>query len=212
MKIIILNGSPHGKKGVTAQYTKYLEIKFHSICFETIEVARKTHKLDRNIEYFDEILQQVKVADAVIWAFPVYTMLVPSQLKLFVELLFQRGGKEVLKGKIATSISSSANFYDHTAHDYMHGISVDLGLRYVRGFSAEMKDILSEKGRNNFIGFAKDFFWKVKEDNIFEDRTMPSIDFKATDLSKLTLPEAVEKTGKKKIVIFALRKRRLLYL
>lgn len=201
MKIIILNGSPHGEKGVTAQYTKYLEIKFQSICFETIEVARAINKLERNTKYFDEILQQINKADAVIWAFPVYTMLVPSQLKLFIELLFQRGGKEVFKEKIATSISSSANFYDHTAHDYMHGISVDLGLRYVRGFSAEMKDILSEKGRNNFTGFAKDFFWKVKEDNTFEDRTIPLIDFKMVDLSKLILPEVVEKTGKKKIVI-----------
>jgi len=201
MKIIILNGSPHGEKGVTAKYTQYLAIKFRNMYFETIEVARKIHKSERNIEYFDEISQQINMADAVIWAFPVYTMLVPSQLKSFIELLFQRGGKEVLKDKIATSISSSANFYDHTAHDYMHGISADLGLRYVRGFSAEMKDILSEKGRNNFIGFAKDFFWKVKENNIFEDRTMPPINFKAADLSKLTLPEAVEKTGKKKIII-----------
>jgi multimeric flavodoxin WrbA len=201
MRVLTLNGSPHGNNGVTAQYIKYLEIKFPKYTFKTIEVARKIKNLEKDTDFFNEVLQQINNADAIIWAFPVYTMLVPSQLKLFIELLFQRNGKKVLEGKIATGISTSANFYDHTTHDYVHGISTDLGLRYVRGFSAEMKDILFEEGRNNFLGFAKDFFWKVNENNIFEDRTVPAIKWEPSDLSKITLPKVVEKTGDKKIVI-----------
>lgn len=41
------------------------------------------------------------------------------------------------------------------------GISSDLGMRYIRGYSAEMREILSEDGRKNFIGFANNFFWRV---------------------------------------------------
>jgi len=134
MKIIVLNGSPHGVKGVTAQYIYYLEKKFPEHTFQTIEIARKINKLEKDVTFFDEIIKEIAEADAIIWAFPVYTMLIPSQLKQFIELLFERNSQCVLKGKIATGISTSANFYDHTAHNYMHGISSDLGLRYVEVF------------------------------------------------------------------------------
>ena len=201
MKIIVLNGSPHGQSGITAQYTKYLAIKFPEHTFETIEIARKINKLKRDKNYLDIVIHKMVEVDAIIWAFPVYTMLIPSQLKLFIELLFEQNAQALLQGKIATGISSSANFYDHTAHNYMQGISSDLGLKYVRGFSAEMSDILSEKGQKNFIGFAKDFFWKVNENNIFEDRTIPKINWNCTDLSSIKIPKKINKTGNKKIVI-----------
>ena len=64
MKIIILNGSPHGNDGVTAQYTQYLEIKFPEHTFQTIEIARKINKLERDIDFFNEILHQINDADA----------------------------------------------------------------------------------------------------------------------------------------------------
>jgi len=203
MKIIIINGSPHGQNGVTSQYTKYLEIKFAEHEFNTIEVARKINKLERDIDFFNEILQQIEIADAIIWAFPVYSMLIPSQLKLFVELLFERNTNKVMKGKFATSISSSANFYDHTAHDYMHGISVDLGLKYVKGYSPEMRDLLTENGRNNLVGFASDFFWKISINNNLEDRAIPAVEWKTVDLSEIHLPKKVAKTGNKNIVIIS---------
>jgi len=203
MKIIVINGSPHGKNGITSQYTKYLEIKFPEHEFNTIEVARKIKKLERNLDCYNEVIKQIDNSDAIIWAFPVYTMWVPSQLKQFIELLFEKNAKKILAGKLATSISSSANFYDHTAHDYIHGISADLGLKYVKGFSAEMRDILSENGRNNLLGFANDFFWKLSINDNLEDRTIPEIHWQPTDLSKITLPKSVAKTGNKKVVIIS---------
>ncbi len=201
MNIIVLNGSPHGQKGITAQYTQYLEIKFSEYNFETIEISRKINRLEKNEKYLVSIINKMVEADVITWAFPVYTMLVPSQLKLFIELLFKQNAQELLQGKIATGISSSANFYDHTAHNYMHEISSDLGLRYVRGFSAEMNDILSKKGQNNFLGFAKDFFWKVNENDIIEDRIISKIDWKSTDMHSIEIPKKITKTGNKKIVI-----------
>ncbi len=203
MKVFVLNGSPHGKNGVTAQYTQFLATNFPEHIFETAEVARILGKLERSPEELEKLVGKLTEADAIIWAFPVYSMLVPSQLKRFIELLFENDSGQLLQGKIATGISTSANFYDHTAHDYMHGISVDLGLRYVRGFSAEMKDILSPEGRANFLGFARDFFWKVDQNNILEDRTIPEINWIAPDLRTLAMPDAVSKSQDKSIVIIS---------
>ena len=93
MEVLVFNGSPQGKNGITAQYTQYLEIKFPEYTFQTIEIARKINKLERDIDFFNEILQKIEIADAIIWAFPVYTMWVPSQLKLFIELPRIRNGK-----------------------------------------------------------------------------------------------------------------------
>lgn len=203
MNILVINGSPHGISGVTAQYTQYLAVMFPEYSFETLEIGIGIGRLERNRTYLDEVIQQLKEADTIIWAFPVYTMLIPSQLKKFIELLFENHCKDILNGKIATGISTSANFYDHTAHDYMQGISTDLGLKYVRGYSAEMKDLLSESSRENFLGFAKDFFWKVEQKNILEDRSIPPVKWTPTDLSTIALPTAAEKSDRKRIIIIS---------
>ncbi len=203
MKVFVLNGSPYGTNGITAQYIQFLEKTFSEHTFETVEVARKLGKFERSPLDLEYLLQKIASADTIIWAFPVYTMLVPSQLKRFIELLFENECGHYLKDKIATGISTSANFYDHTAHDYMQGISSDLGLRYVRGFSAEMKDLLSESGRNNFLGFAKDFFWRVDQDEILQDRVIPKVSWTPPDLSALAKPEVAPKSTDKSIVIIS---------
>ena len=201
MEVLVLNGSPHGLKGVTAQYIEFLKIKFSQYSFNTLEVAKKINKLENNVDYFHQVLQDIKNAEAIIWAFPVYTMLVPAQLKLFIELLFKRADTKIFQGKITTSISSSANFYDHTAHSYIEGISSDLGLKYVRGYSAEMREILSQNGRDNFFGFANDFFWRVAIDDNLEDKSIPKLINTSADLQDIVLPNKVEKTNDKTIVI-----------
>ncbi len=201
MNILVLNGSPHGNKGVTAQYIKYLEIKFPEHAFKSIEAGGKINKFENNITYFNQVVEDIKIAKAIIWVFPVYTMLVPSQLKLFIEILFERCDKNIFEDKIATAISSSANFYDHTAHSYIEGISSDLGLRYVRGYSAEMREILTQDGRENFLGFANDFLWRVDMDDNLEDIVIPKIINESADLAEITLPTKAQKTDDKMIVI-----------
>lgn len=158
MNIIVINGSPTGTKGITAQYTAYLERTFPQHNFQVFEVARRIRRIERDEAEFHTIAEHMAAADAIIWCYPVYLMLVPAQLKRFVELLLERTEPSVLAGKVATVISSSAHFYDHTAHDYMRGVSADLGLSFVQGFSAGMEDLLSEEGRHNLLGFAKNFF------------------------------------------------------
>lgn len=201
MKVAVLNGSPSGESGATAHYTKYLDLKFPTHSFETFEVGRRSKLLSRRPDELTRVLEEIASADAIMWAFPVYTMLVPAQLKLFIELLFEHPARSALEGKLATSVSTSANFYDHTAHDYMHGISSDLGLQYVRGYSAHMDDLLTESGQHNFLRFAEEFLWKIEQDAPLADTGYPPIRWSPPDLTSIELPEPMAKTGDKRVVI-----------
>ena len=136
-------------------------------------MVRKIRKIENDPERFDAVVARLAEADAVIWCYPVYFMLVSAQLKRFVELLFERGAAAALAGKVTTSLSTSAHFYDHTAHDYVRGVCSDLGMIYVRGFSAGMDDLLSEAGRHNLEAFARDFFWHASGDGPVEPGLPP---------------------------------------
>ena len=201
LQVVVFNGSPHGDSGVTAQYIRYLQIRFADVQFDTIPVGGRINRLRTDPVYLDEAFTRARSADVIIWAFPVYLMLIPAQLKEFIELLFAHNGQQLLSGKVATSISTSAHFFDHAAHDYMQEISADLGMSYVRGFSAEMKDLLSQAGRDNFLGYGEDFFARVKGNAIWEDRIVEPLDRHSTDLGAIVAPDRVKKSGHKKVVI-----------
>ena len=129
MKIAVINGSPTGCRGTTAQYIKYLEQAFPQHQFVVLEVARRIKQLERDQKHLAKTKQVIQEADAILWCFPVYFMLVPAQLKRFIELLFEdQSITSNLADKVSSVISTSAHFYDHTAHDYMRGICSDLGL------------------------------------------------------------------------------------
>ena len=138
MNIIVINGSPSGTRGTTAQYVDYLAEQLPEHRFDVVEVARQARRIERDSATFEAIVERMASADALIWCFPVYFMLVPAQLQRFMERLLEREGPAPLAGKVATAISSSAHFYDHTAHDYVGAISADLGMHFVPGFSAGM--------------------------------------------------------------------------
>jgi multimeric flavodoxin WrbA len=53
----------------------------------------------------------------VLWAFPLYYLLVASQYKRFIELIFENNSTAAFKGKYAAVLTTSINFYDHTAHN-----------------------------------------------------------------------------------------------
>ncbi|NHK31733.1 MAG: hypothetical protein FK730_10305 [Asgard group archaeon] len=81
-----------------------------------------------------------------------------AQLKRFIELVFERKKSSSFSGKYGTSISTSGNYFDHHAHDYIHAISEDLGINYFRGYSAEINDILEKVERKRLFLFASNFF------------------------------------------------------
>jgi len=121
-------------------------------------IGERINKIARNDDLFQEIMDDIKSSDAVIWSFPVYVCLIPSQLKRFIELVFEKRAKKYFRNKYTVSLSTSLRFYDHTAHNYLHGICDDLNMRYWTDYSADMQDLLEETQREKLLIFAEEFF------------------------------------------------------
>ncbi len=158
MKIAIINGSPKGKYSITLQTVRYLEKKYPEHSFCVLHAGQRIGALEKD---FSETRELLEASDALIFSYPVYTFLAPSQLHRFIELLKLNGVS--LEGKYATQISTSKHFYDVTAHKYIEENSLDMGMRYIRGLSADMEDLLCERGREDAEKFFERFLWSVKE-------------------------------------------------
>lgn len=159
MKIAVINGSPKGKYSITLQTILYLERKFPEHTFEVLHAGQKIKALEKD---FTEAKQLMESSDAVLFSYPVYTFLAPSQLHRFIELTKANGVN--LQGKLATQISTSKHFYDITAHKYIEENALDLGMKYIRGLSADMEDLLTPKGQADAEKFFTRFLWSAEED------------------------------------------------
>ena len=162
MKILVLNGSPKGTYSITLQTVNYLEKLHPEHTFEVFHVGQRIKALEKD---FSSALAALKSADMLLFSYPVYTFVAPCQLHRFIELMKESGIS--FAGKYATQISTSKHFYDVTAHRYVQDNCYDMGLKYIRGLSADMDDLLNEKGQKE----ARDFFdfvcWSVTQ-NIYE--------------------------------------------
>ncbi|MEI0478347.1 iron-sulfur protein [Brachyspira pulli] len=58
-----------------------------------------------------------------------------------------------IKNKFATQVSTSKHFYDITAHKFVEENCLDLGLKYIKGLSADMEDLIEKKGQDDAINF-----------------------------------------------------------
>lgn len=182
MKIAVINGSPKGKYSITLQTVLYLQRKFPEHTFEVLHAGQKIKALEKD---FTSAKQLMESADAVLFSYPVYTFLAPSQLHRFIALAKENG--VCLQGKYATQISTSKHFYDVTAHEYIKENALDLGMGYIRGLSADMEDLLTEKGQKGAEQFFERFLWAVKED-ICVRKTEPPKEYKFVEA---TVPQAV---------------------
>ena len=163
MNIIVLNGSPKGDLSLTRQYVLFLQKKFPTHDFHFFNVAQQLNKLEKDREFFDSLIHDIASSELVIWAFPLYLLLVHANYKRFIELLFERKVEAVFHGKYALAISTSIHFYDHTAHNYIHGICDDLDMRYLAFYSAGMSDLLDEKNQKKFEDFGKFCFEAIEK-------------------------------------------------
>jgi multimeric flavodoxin WrbA len=161
MKIVVLNGSPKGDVSVTRQSVLYLEKAFPEHQFAVLHVAQQSRKLERDTAAFDAVIDQVRTADGVIWAFPLYILLVCSQYKRFIELITERGAQSAFHGKHAVTLSTSINYYDSNAHVYMRSVCEDLGMRFAGLHSANMHDLTKKEERDRLHLFAEDFFSSI---------------------------------------------------
>lgn len=158
MKIAVINGSPKGKYSITLQTVRYLQKIFPDCEFDVFNAGQKIKALEKDFTPAETVLN---CADAVIFSYPVYTFLAPSQLHRFVELLKKSGVN--LTDKYFSQITTSKHFYDITAHKWAEENALDLGMRCIRGLSADMEDLLSEKGRKDAEKFFERFLWSIKE-------------------------------------------------
>ena len=158
MKVLILNGSPKGDYSITLQTMKYLEKKFPEDSFEVLHVGQKIKSLEKD---FSPALEAIARAEALVFSYPVYTFIAPCQLHRFIELVKEH--KVDLSGKVATQLTTSKHFYDITAHRYIQDNCADLGIPFIRGLSADMDDLLTEKGQKEAESFWKHFKWQAAQ-------------------------------------------------
>jgi multimeric flavodoxin WrbA len=162
MKILVLNGSPKGEQSVTMQYVQYLALCYPQHEFSLRHVAHRVRSLERHTEQFAELIAEVRQADLVLWAFPLYILLVCSQYKRFIELIAERGAGDAFRDRYAASLSTSINYYDTTAHRYIQAVSEDLGMKYLGSYSANMQDLMKPEERRRLEGFATDLFASIE--------------------------------------------------
>ena len=158
MKIAIINGSPKGKYSITLKTSEYLERRYPEHEYRTLHAALIIKLLEKDFSRAREILEW---ADIIIFSYPVYTFLAPSQLHRFIELTKASGVD--LSGKWAAQISTSKHFYDVTAAKYIEENIHDLGMRYSTGLLADMEDLLKAEGRREAVGFFEYLMYSVRE-------------------------------------------------
>jgi multimeric flavodoxin WrbA len=144
MKILVLNGSPKGKYSITLQTVLYLEKRFPQCEFKILHVGQQIKRYQKDIT---EVLADIVEADLLLFSYPVYTFIAPYQLHRFIELVKESGVD--LNGKFATQITTSKHFYDVTAHKYIEQNCGDMNLRYIRGLSSDMDDLLTKQGQKD---------------------------------------------------------------
>ena len=152
MNILVLNASPKGKNSTTLFTSLYLEALHpeHSFTFENVGQKIKSYEKD-----FSPLREKLQAAELILFSYPVYTFIAPYQLHRLIELIKADGVD--LSGKYASQITTSKHFYDVTAHRYVEENCFDLGMKVVRGLSADMDDLLSEKGQLE----ARNFFTQL---------------------------------------------------
>ena len=200
MKIVVLNGSPKGNNSVTMQYVEYLRRKFPQHEWAQFNIAQQIKRLETDETAFRETLTAVENCAAVLWAFPLYVLLVHAHYKRFIELVAERGATGAFQGKYAAILTTSIQFYDHTAHNYVHGICDDWDMKYFGGFSAHMHDLFQPDGRQKLRCFTQEFLDAVKR-SAPTVREYPPVAPVTVEYRPENAGEALETAGEKIVIV-----------
>jgi multimeric flavodoxin WrbA len=200
MNIVVLNGSPKGDISVTMQYVEYIRKKFPQHRYTVHNISQKMVRIEKDREAFDEIMESIKESGGVIWAFPLYYMLCHGNYKRFIELVFEKKAEAAFKDKYAAAITTSIKFFDHTAHEYIHGISDDLGMKFFGGYSALSDDFMKKKERERFLFFAEDFFRAISQKEPLY-RQYPQVVWSNPAYSPKTPSKKIAVNGKKVLIL-----------
>ena len=193
MNILVLNASPKGKNSTTLFTSLYLEALHpeHSFTFENVGLKIKSYEKD-----FSPLRKKLQAAELILFSYPVYTFIAPYQLHRLIELIKADGVD--LSGKYASQITTSKHFYDVTAHRYVEENCFDLGMKVVRGLSADMDDLLSEKGQLEARNFFTQLIFSCQHNQFATPPAKPPVKDKTVYTPML---ENVPKSKDKDIVI-----------
>lgn len=159
MNILVLNGSPKGDYSITLQTVNYLQKLHPEHTFNILHVGQRIRAFEKD---FSAATEALNPADLILFSYPVYTFIVPSQLHRFIELMKEHHVN--VTEKFATQITTSKHFYDVTAHRFIQDNCQDMGMKYVRGLSADMEDLLTKKGQEEAKSFWKHLCWCMEHD------------------------------------------------
>ena len=158
MNILVINGSPKGEYSITLQTVLFLQKKHPGISFEILHAGQRIRSLEKN---FTPALEAIQKADLLLFSYPVYTFIAPSQLHRFIELMKEH--RADVSGKAATQLTTSKHFYDNTAHRYIQDNVQDMGMHFIRGLSADMEDLPTKKGQQEAENWFKHLLWSIRQ-------------------------------------------------
>lgn len=201
MRIIVINGSPKSdSSSVTMQYIKYLQKRLPQAEFVILNVANKIKVLESNPRQFEETIAAIKASDGIIWGFPVYYLLVSSQLKRFIELVYERNSVDAFHSKPVAAISTSIHFCDNYALNYIKEVSEDLGMNFFDYYTADMMDLNNEKERNRLYKFGTNFLSFIQS-GIQNTRQSLPLQSKQPELDFSHSPSKTVPTSKKVVIL-----------
>ena len=194
MKIAVINGSPKGKYSITLQTINYLQRKNPALELEILHAGQMIKSLEKDFAKAKELLEG---SDAILFSYPVYTFIAPSQLHSFVNLMKKNGVN--MKDKYVTQLTTSKHFYDVTAHKYVEDNMLDMGARVIKGLSADMDDLLTDNGKIEAEKFLERVLFSI-ENGIFtqsENHTPTAV----RNPLKKEISEAEHTAGKDVVII-----------
>lgn len=156
-RIVIVNGSPKGDYSLTLQHARYLVSREPGIAPTILNAGEALSEMAYDQAWLDGAIAAIESCDAVIWATPVYTMLVPWQLIRFFDLIQKAGKSPIFTGKYATCVMSCFHYYDHLAEEWLRGTCEDLGMPFIEGLSVDNEDMLKPEIRASMRFFMAEF-------------------------------------------------------
>lgn len=157
MKVCVLNACPKGNSSITLQYVRYISKHALNDTFKVINIGQfvteGTFPQKKAVA-----LSIIKECDVILFSFPVYNALPPSQLMTFFESLSNEE-KEVFRNKKIVKISTSKHSFDNMAHKYIDLVCSDYDALTLKGYSADFDDILTKKGQTDLLRY-----WKYVQD------------------------------------------------
>lgn len=200
MKIVVLSGSPKGDISVTMQYINYIQKRFKQHELKIINISQRINQIENDKKTFEEIINEIRFSDGVMWAFPLYVFTVHSNYQRFIELIFERNVEDAFKEKYTSVLATSIHFYDHTALNYMNSICDDLNMNYVDYFSPEMYDLKKEDLRKNLLQFAQNYFDAI-ENKVITLKNYSPIEYSLKEYIPEVTYDKIDASNKKVVIV-----------